>query len=89
MAQTEKCFRGWKEEDGNKGGRCCCNCKWQSRLVKHPWNTEPWAKGSVTEQIGWACTTPEFQPNATFFSLAHEHSVCECHEWRQDGKDST
>lgn len=87
MVQTNECFKGWSKENGNRAGRCCCNCKWQAKLVKHPWNKATWAKGSISEQMGWVCLTPELQPNVTFFDLELEHSVCECHEWKSNGQN--
>lgn len=26
------------EEGSWHGGECCCNCKYQSNIMKHPWN---------------------------------------------------
>ena len=71
---TEKCFKGWKEEDGNRAGSCCCSCKWQRQIVKHPWNKNPMAKGRITELMGYGCAVPEM-PAIVFFDA--EHSMCE------------
>ena len=76
------CYKGWAQENGNTQGRCCCNCQHQRPIVRHPWNREVWAKGPITSQLGWGCTTPELYPEITLFSLEHAHGMCECHDWR-------
>ena len=78
---AEVCFKGWAQENGNSQGRCCCNCQNRRPIVRHPWNKELWAKGPVTSQMGWGCKPPELAPEIYFFSLEHEHGMCECHEW--------
>ena len=76
---TNLCYEGWALKDGNSSGRCCCNCKYQRPVVKHPWNKQTWAKGSITESIGWGCTVPEM-PSVVLLEI--EHSMCELHEWK-------
>ncbi len=71
---TDACFKGWKKEDGNTSGSCCCNCKWQRPIVKHPWNKNPMAKGSITTIMGYGCSVPDM-PGIVFFES--EHSMCE------------
>lgn len=58
-------------------GSCCCNCKWQTVITKHPWNKQEQFKGSVMEIIGFGCTPPDLYPNTTFFEKSH--GMCECH----------
>jgi hypothetical protein len=62
-------------------GRCCCNCRWQLAALAHPWN-KGFAKGRVTEVIGWLCTEPTFlegeTPGAVFSDS--KHGLCEMHE---------
>lgn len=76
-----ECYQGWAKEDGNRAGRCCCNCRYQRPISAHPWNKNELTKGSITRIIGYGCTVPEM-PNITFFE--HEHSMCEMHMERID-----
>lgn len=39
-------------EISNYNGECCCNCKNQIKLMKHPWNSG-FGKGSIREQLGY------------------------------------
>lgn len=64
---------------------CCCNCQNQQPINAHPWNKDPFVKGSVTEIIGWGCTCSDFSPNITF--LESKHGLCECwtpNIWRKE-----
>ncbi|HET8688541.1 MAG TPA: hypothetical protein VFM18_18160 [Methanosarcina sp.] len=73
------CYEFWKQEDGNSGGSCCCNCNWQRPVTAHPWN-KGMARGSILEIIGYGCTCPPFFPEITFFEK--EHGMCELWEKR-------
>lgn len=73
----ELCFEGWKEEDGNKNGDCCCNCKYQRAIVGHPWNKNPLTKNSISTKIGYGCTVPDM-PAIVFFETGH--GMCEMHK---------
>lgn len=84
-----KCFQGWGKEYNSKG-ICCCNCKWQSKLVKHPWNQGEF-KGRISEQVKdsegtgmWVCTAQ----NGVAMTMNTEHSMCEMHTPKgvEDGK---
>lgn len=75
-----KCYKGWDKEY-NRYGICCCNCKWQAKLGKHPWNSGEF-KGSILEQVKdgngddmWVCTVQE----GVAMSMNREHSMCEMH----------
>ena len=81
MEHHETCFKGWKEEDGNKIGRCCCNCKSQRPVVSHPWNKVPPMKGSITQTFGWGCLAPDMGA-VVFYDF--EHSMCEMHEFKDN-----
>lgn len=72
----EVCGKGWNLED-NPSGSCCCNCKCQTIITKHPWNKQEQFKGSVMEVIGFGCSPPDLFPNTTFFEKSH--GMCECH----------
>lgn len=52
--------------------RCCCKCKNQIKIMKHPGNEI--GKGPVTELFGYACVIEEaiFKDN--------EHGECELFE---------
>lgn len=63
-------------------GRCCCNCKHQRVIMKHPWNLGA-AKGKATESMGFGCAVPEFDlvdGRKTIMFMDREHSLCEMHE---------
>lgn len=61
---------------------CCCNCKNQIIILKHPWNHGD-GKGRITERMGFGCQIPEMQEgqtSAVFFDA--EHGMCEMHDLR-------
>lgn len=60
-----------------KDGSCCCNCRNLSTLGKHPWNTSAFAKGPISEKIGYVCTGDDEDRRATFMDSIH--SMCEMH----------
>lgn len=88
-ANTVPCHKGWKDNNHNWDGRCCCNCKFQQTLVGHPWN-KTFGKGRVTQALAYACTMPEFFPSITIMEAnewvegedgvleGEHHSMCEC-----------
>jgi len=60
---------------------CCCNCKYQLNLMKHPTNSG-FGEGSIMEQCGYVCTNPfDDKSNAgnAIFS-DRKHGSCELHE---------
>lgn len=61
-------------------GRCCCNCKHQAHVMKHPWNKGK-AKGEVTEQMGFACAPPDFIEDGIrkVIYMDSQHGLCEMH----------
>lgn len=73
-----KCDIGWS--GGN--GSCCCNCKFQLELSKHPWNKIN--KGNVTESSDmYACIAQHYieeKYKGTIFE--EKHGMCEFHEKR-------
>jgi len=64
-------------------GRCCCNCKNQQVIMKHPWNKGD-GKGSVNQVMGYGCHMKDFElddnkrPRVIFFDT--EHGMCEMHD---------
>jgi len=60
--------------------QCCCNCKSQLKVYKHPWNENDYAKGRVSELMGYACDSSGMMPYNTVTFSDREHSLCESHE---------
>ena len=48
----QDCDKGYK-------GNCCCNCKFQVKINKHPINPD-FAKGSIEETFGYGCEVFRF-----------------------------
>jgi hypothetical protein len=60
-------------------GICCCNCKHQTVLYKHPWNKN-FGKGKCTEVCGYACTVnPDGSMNQKASFSDDKHGLCELH----------
>lgn len=78
---SDLCFEGWSEENGNKRGTCCCNCRHQLPIVGHPWNTNPFTKGRITEIIGYGCNMPETDRVVMFDK---KHGMCEVHQFKDN-----
>lgn len=68
----KKCHLGWP-----KTGECCCNCKHQLELFKHPWNIIN--KGSVRESTKmYACIVEHLlQDNYNAIIFEKKHGFCE------------
>lgn len=65
------CTEGYK-------GDCCCLCIHQMPVVKHPWNKNDWAKGSISEKMGYVCLAnadPRDEHTAMFSD--RDHGACE------------
>jgi len=58
---------------GHKG-KCCCNCKHQVKIYKHPLN-HTIGKGPMSEIMGYGCTM--FFNNIVFSES--KHGICEEH----------
>ena len=63
-------------------GDCCCNCKFQVKINKHPINPD-FAKGSISETFGYGCEVFRFlkdgsNDNQIIFS-ENIHGMCEMH----------
>jgi hypothetical protein len=59
-------------------GKCCCNCKNQLKLMKHPMNVVL-GEGSITEQLGWVCAA-QFEDGSNegeSYFMDNEHGMCE------------
>lgn len=76
----DPCYK-FREKDSGGRGECCCNCNYSRPINAHPWNKNYFAKGKVSEIIGYGCTHPEFWPYITFFESMH--GMCEVWEERQ------
>ena len=81
MTHHTPCYLGWKEEDGNTAGRCCCSCRYQKPIVAHPWNRNELTKGSISRTIGYGCNPPELE-STVFYEF--QHSMCEMHEFKDN-----
>lgn len=68
-------------EQGYKGD-CCCNCRFQVKINKHPINPD-YAKGSISETFGYGCEVFRLlkdgsNDNQIIFS-ENIHGMCEMH----------
>lgn len=61
-------------------GMCCCTCRHQIPINKHPINKDL-GRGRISERMGYACMVPKaIESNfITFFD--GEHGMCEL--WEQ------
>lgn len=55
---------------------CCCNCKHQRELRKHPSN-QSFGKGSIMDSCGWVCLNPEVTESILAIYSDKEHGLCE------------
>ncbi len=80
-----ECFKGWSKEDGNKKGRCCCNCQHQVKVHSHPLNvmTGGRLKGPITSIAGYACANKEVTEGNFIIFMEQQHDVCEVHEFKK------
>lgn len=62
-------------------GSCCCNCKHQIELRKHPINIG-FGKGSIIDGCGWVCLNPEITEGTCGIYFDKKHGMCECWENR-------
>jgi hypothetical protein len=76
-----QCYEGWAQADGNAAGRCCCNCRYQKKIVGHPWNNRELTKGPISSIIGWGCNAPEMERIIMFDT---KHGMCEMHTRESD-----
>jgi hypothetical protein len=67
------CDKGWHS------GECCCNCRNQLELMKHPWNKQ--FQGSVTESTEmYVCTVQHIMDKDYKGTiLEKKHGMCELH----------
>lgn len=56
---------------------CCCNCKYQFELFKHPWNKVN--KGSIMESTNMYACTVQHEGVQTYQAVLHEDikGLCE------------
>ena len=71
MELENKCDKGWRT------GECCCNCKNQIELFKHPWNLIN--KGPISESTGmYACIASlDCDGKNEGVILERKHGFCE------------
>ena len=65
----------FETEHGYKG-MCCCNCKFQIQVNKHPKNIGE-AKGSISELFGYVCLTTFEDGSGTPTFSNGQHGMCE------------
>jgi len=53
---------------------CCCVCEYQEPIYKHPCNENEYAKGSISEIMGYACRVPG---DIGMIFSDRKHSFCE------------
>lgn len=61
---------------------CCCACKNQVEIKKHPWNKSD-GKGRISETMGYGCSCPDLTdgeklPQIIFFD--ENHGMCEMYQ---------
>lgn len=81
MTTHDPCYKGWKLENGNTAGRCCCSCRYQKPIVSHPWNENDLTRGPITSIIGYGCNMPDID-RTVFFE--NKHGMCEMHEFKNN-----
>ena len=59
--------------------KTCATCKHLRTLFAHPSNKD-FGKGSILEQIGFACLNPEVTEGIGAIYFDTDKGVCECHE---------
>lgn len=81
LTAVDQCFLGWSAKLGNSQGRCCCNCRYQVEIMRHPGNNTAGdrMKGLVTEIAGYGCKGV-YEGQKIIFS-EHLHGMCEIHDW--------
>ncbi len=62
---------------GIDDGSCCCNCKHQKPIYRHPGN-EWTGVGNIDEIFGYGCCV--FDKLIIFNEMANQHGCCELHE---------
>lgn len=55
---------------------CCCNCRHQRELRKHPSN-QSFGKGSIMDSCGWVCLNPEVTEGTLAIYSDRRHGLCE------------
>ena len=60
--------------------RCCCNCKHQLKIMKHPWNKIV-GNGHMSDIMGYGCTAAinlisNMEDRKIIFTES-EHGLCE------------
>ena len=62
-------------------GGCCCKCRFQTPIYKHPWNKGE-GKGSIKEVMGYGCTGLEDSMEKVTIFFDDKHGRCEIYEKR-------
>ena len=59
-----------------KNTPCCCNCKYQRKLYKHPQN-KGFGAGSIKDPMGFVCLNPEVLGDEGAIYFDKGHGMCE------------
>lgn len=72
-----------KKINGKLMNKCCCNCKNQIEIMRHPNNKISGGrmKGPVTKIAGYGCKAVYEGEKIVFFETAH--SMCELHQFKE------
>jgi len=64
----------------NENGMCCCTCKFQIEINKHPMNKGN-SNGSISDVFGYGCTTLGLmdKDNSVIF-YETKHGMCEMYD---------
>ncbi len=73
--KIESCEHGFN-------GKCCCNCKNQIILTKHPMNSG-FGEGSISDICGYVCLNPELTEGKSGMYMQNIHGICEGHSNRK------
>jgi len=70
-----------KEKGAWSDGNCCCNCRHQLKINKHPWNKSKRFKGSISENSGiFVCSVQmDIENTRTGIAFERKHGYCELH----------
>ena len=68
-----------KDKNAWTDGSCCCNCAYQLKLFKHPFNRII-GQGNISEQMGYVCTAfDDIDSEGASIFFENKHGMCELH----------
>lgn len=77
----EKDIKKCTEKGAWEDGGCCCNCRHQLKVMKHPWNNSKRFKGAMSEDTGmFVCAVQmDVEYSRTAIAFERKHGYCEMH----------